>query len=107
MTRKTLFLTIATIFLLFAGLVYCLQGDSIVGKENESGGYTDTPVLASFDREGCERDCRERYGVAPYRRGGLRQRNDYYLYARCIENCNTAFWKEYDREMRDLEKEKR
>src|SRR5208283_382077 len=106
MDQKTWFSTITTIFLLFTGLIYCLQAESMIGMEGESGGYDNRLVPASFDRESCERDCQERYGVEPYIRGINRQRNDYYLYARCIQDCNTRFWKEYDRRMRKLEKEK-
>lgn len=106
MAKKTLISTIVTLFLLCSGLLCCIEADSVIGMESESGNYGDRLAPASFDREGCERDCQERYGVAPYRRGTNRQRSDYYLYARCIQDCNTRFWKEYDRNMRDLEKEK-
>jgi hypothetical protein len=106
MAQKTWMSTIATLFLLFAGVVYCPQADSVIGIQSGSGGYGDMPVPASFDREGCERYCRERYGVELYRRGTNRPRNSYYLYARCIQDCNAKFWKEYDREMRELQKEK-
>jgi|GEM_PF-866562 len=106
MDQKTLFSTAATVFLLLAGPVYCLQAESIIGVDDASGGYDNRLVPATFDRESCERDCQERYGVEPYRRGVNRQRNDYYVYARCIQDCDTRFWKEYDRHMRKLEKEK-
>ena len=106
MNQKTLFSTVATALLLFAGSVYCLQADSNTGEKGESDSYGYELMQDSFDRESCERDCQERYGVEPYRRGRNHQRNDYYLYARCIQDCNTRFWKEYDRRMRELEKEK-
>jgi len=60
-------------------------------------------ITQSFDREACEAECRSIYGVDGYglqRRGG-RSGGDsgtYYLYARCIQNCNDRFWKEFDRE---------
>ncbi len=106
MAQKTLFSIMAAILLIFSGLAYCLGEDPIVRAESESGNYTDRVAPTGFDRESCERDCQERYGVGPYRGGTNHQRNDYYLYARCIEDCNSRFWKEYDRHMRDLEKEK-
>jgi hypothetical protein len=107
MDRKTLSSTIATVLLLFAGFVNFLGAESIVAMDGESGSYSNRLLQDSFDRESCERDCQERYGVEPYRRGINRQRNDYYVYARCIQDCNTRFWKEYDRNMRELEKKKR
>jgi hypothetical protein len=107
MDQKTLFSTVAAVLLLFAGLVYSIQAESIIGVDGESGSYSNRLSQDSFDRESCERDCQERYGVEPYRRGINRQRNDYYVYARCIQDCNTRFWKEYDRNMRELEKKKR
>jgi hypothetical protein len=106
MAKKTLFSTIATIFLVFAGVGYLLQADSVIGMESESDGHGETLVQADFDREGCEWNCRERYGMELYRRGIGRSRNNYYLYARCIQDCNNRFWKEYDREMRELQKER-
>jgi hypothetical protein len=106
MDQKTLFSTVATVLLLFASLVFCLGAESTVGVDGVSGGYNNTLVYDGFDRESCERDCRERYGMEPYRRGRGGHRDDYYLYARCIQDCETRFWKEYDRRMRELEKEK-
>lgn len=106
MDQKTLFSTIATVLLLFASFVYCLRAESIIGLKGESDSYGYRLVQDSFDRESCERECQERYGVEPYRRGLNLRRNDYYVYARCIQDCNTRFWKEYDRHMRQLEKEK-
>ena len=41
----------------------------------------------------------------PYRRGRGGPGDDYYL-SRDVSNCNSMFWKEYDRRMRELEKEK-
>ena len=39
MDQKTLFSTIATVLLLFAGFVYCLRAESIIGVDGESGSY--------------------------------------------------------------------
>jgi hypothetical protein len=106
MDQKTLISTVATVLLLFAGFVYGLQAESIIGVDGEPGSYGYRLVQDTFDRETCERDCRERYGLEPYRRGRGGPRDDYYLYARCIQDCETKFWKEYDRRMRELEEEK-
>lgn len=106
MDQKTLFTTVATVLLLLASFVCCIAAESIIGMDGESGSYGYRLVQDSFDRESCERDCRERYGLEPYRRGRGGPRDDYYLYARCIQDCDTRFWKEYDRRMRELEKEK-
>lgn len=59
-------------------------------------------ITQSFDREACEADCRSTYGVDSYglqRRGGHGgDTGTYYLYARCIQDCNDRFWKDFDRE---------
>ena len=73
--------------------------------------------LVEFDREGCEQSCRERYGLSPYSDedsppqveeqgwgGGGGYQPGYYLYANCISGCNRAYWREFDREMNNLEK---
>lgn len=59
-------------------------------------------LQGGFDREGCELDCRSRWDAwfgTP--RGGQGR-----MYWRCLENCDRKFWREYDRDIRDLEKEK-
>jgi hypothetical protein len=58
-----------------------------------------------FDKEGCEADCRGMYGGDLYASGFRRGRPGYYAYAQCIQNCNTRFWKDFDRRSRELEKE--
>ncbi|HMK35244.1 MAG TPA: hypothetical protein VK463_09280 [Desulfomonilaceae bacterium] len=65
-------------------------------------------VLQSFDRESCEQSCRSRYGVDPYelQRWGADSRPGYYVYASCIQGCNLRFWKEFDRNTRELERER-
>jgi hypothetical protein len=55
-----------------------------------------------FDREHCEDECKRRFGVSPYL---LHYRNwgrlRYRLYARCIQDCNRRFWRNFDRETED------
>jgi hypothetical protein len=106
MDRKITFLAVVMMLLLLVEAMPLLRAESIVGMEAEFGGYSNRPVPNSFDREGCETDCQERYGTTPYGRGMSLDRTQYYLYARCIEDCNTRFWKDYDRRMKELEKEK-
>jgi hypothetical protein len=57
------------------------------------------PEESGFDREDCEEQCRRRFGVSPYflhhrDLGRLRYR----LYARCIQDCNRRFWRNFDRD---------
>jgi hypothetical protein len=74
----------------------------------------------SSNRELCLQDCRSRYGGDLYsnsveqgaelqRRGGfgggMGTNPGYYQYAQCVNSCENRFWREFDRRMRDLEKE--
>jgi hypothetical protein len=106
MDKKTLFSTVATVLLLVAAFVFCPRAESIMGMEGQSGSSGYRLVQDSFDRESCERDCRERYGTELFRRGRGGHMGNYYVYAQCIQDCETRFWKEYDRNMGELEKEK-
>jgi len=56
-----------------------------------------------IDLQWCQRQCASDYGVEPYFRGGDGTAR-WYMYTSCIQDCNRKFWKEYDREMRDLER---
>lgn len=57
---------------------------------------------SGFDREDCEEQCRRRFGVNPYvlqfRDGGILR---FRLYARCIQDCNRRFWRDFDEESED------
>lgn len=75
-------------------------------SEPDSSFPTDilNPYIAfpgDFDLGGCEQDCRSKYGVDPYWRGGSPS-EVWRLYAICIQDCNRTFWKDYDRRMKDL-----
>jgi hypothetical protein len=104
--RKSLLLLAAAVLAISSGLGYHLQAQPVesllgVGAESLSGSvdlYQD-----SFDRETCERDCREAYGGWPGGSNDPRAR----LYARCIQDCERQFWQDYDRRMRNLEREKK
>jgi hypothetical protein len=56
----------------------------------------------SFDRDSCIQSCQDWIGV--YQWGG---RGGYssYLYARCIQDCDSRFWNEFDRKMDDLKQQ--
>ncbi len=65
------------------------------------------------DLNSCQRDCKDRFGLEPYsdtgtdlqfHPGGGGWSGTYYAYAQCIQDCNTAFWKDFDRKSRDLER---
>lgn len=54
-----------------------------------------------FDKADCEQECRSRFGVDFYSLhfwGGGWDQGRYRLYARCIQECNRRFWREFDRE---------
>ncbi len=68
--------------------------------------YGDDPA----DLYTCQRDCREKFGLWTYSDtdaepqqplGGVFS-GTYYAYAQCIADCNSAFWKDFDRKSRDL-----
>jgi hypothetical protein len=67
-------------------------------RADSSDPYVSFP--GDFDLGGCEQDCRSRFGVDPYWRGSSSE--VWRLYAICIQDCNRAFWKDYDRRMKDL-----
>lgn len=54
-----------------------------------------------FDLGACQQECRSKYGVDPYwgHGGGTSM---WRLYAICIQDCNSKFWKEYDRRIQKL-----
>jgi hypothetical protein len=72
--------------------------------------YGDDPA----DLQTCERDCRDKFGLEPYSDSGTDLQffrggggsGTYYAYAQCIQDCNSAFWKDFDRRARDLEKDR-
>jgi hypothetical protein len=107
--RKLNVALMASVFLLFSGFLYTASALSN-GYFTNLGGSDAQCALLSFDRESCEQDCRSRFGVDLYElhRGGFRGgpgSGGYYAYASCIQSCNTRFWKDFDRNTRDLERE--
>ncbi len=51
------------------------------------------------DLNWCQNQCRDKFGVW-WGRGT----DTYYAYAQCIDDCNKAFWKGFDRKAKELEK---
>lgn len=64
-----------------------------------------------FNRETCEIRCRSYFGIPPYGEeqwsgggGGSMGGSRFLIIARCIEECNKRFWKEFDEKMRELDR---
>lgn len=58
-----------------------------------------------LDLQGCQQYCRSIYGVDPYwwsNQGWDQGRG--VGYANCIQDCNTRYWKAWNKEMKDLGK---
>ena len=56
-----------------------------------------------FDLAACEQECRMRYGYELYwRRYPPSGGGSYWVYTKCLQNCNRRFWKEFDKETDDL-----
>jgi hypothetical protein len=104
-------LLILTAAVLILGTVDLLAQEQMPYRETPSEPDSSAPsdfldpyisFPGDFDLEGCEQDCRSRFGVDPYWRGSPSE--VWRLYAICIQDCNRAFWKDYDRRMKDLGK---
>ena len=105
MNRKTILLSVVAVLLVLSGFEYYLQAqppEFPPGVVAESLFNTGLPLDAGSDREFCLQDCRERFG--PWGGGGDDPRGR--LYARCVQDCESRFWQDHDRGMRDLEREK-
>ncbi len=76
-----------------------------------SEGQIETLQLGDPDTDlaSCQQNCKSRYGYELYtlqfRGGGGSYSPGYYVYARCIEDCNRAFWNRFDRQMDRLQQE--
>jgi hypothetical protein len=110
MMRAVAIVTLSVLLTAAAGYVCLVEAQS---WEKEAPFQSDTAGrvrLMQFgdpdiDLDSCQQDCRERYGldVLDLHRGGGDMRGRYYLYARCIENCNRRFWKQFDKETGDTD----
>jgi hypothetical protein len=108
----TLTLTIALITFTCGSCPVLAQPTSNLAT-HEHGSPMD-PALAQnspFDLNSCQRECRQRFGLEPQadmeehsRRGS--GTGSYYQYANCIAGCNAQFWKEFDNNTRNLERQR-
>jgi hypothetical protein len=59
---------------------------------------------AADTREDCLENCRQRFeGYGRRGRRGKSHRFRARMYARCVAKCERQFWKEWDRQMKDVE----
>jgi hypothetical protein len=110
-----------TLILLFGGFLPTASAASPISFINPSLGefrlcsdvrFAQTDDFGNFDREGCEQSCRSRYGVGPlpyveeqgWGGGGGGYQPGYYLYASCIDSCNSQYWRDFDRKMENLKR---
>ncbi len=82
-------------------------GQSMVIQQDSTPPELLEPQLAfpgEFDLEGCEQDCRSKFGVDPYffGGGGGMDTSVWRLFTICIQDCNRKYWKDYDRRMKKL-----
>jgi hypothetical protein len=82
--------------------VWSIQGAAALSPEHlmESdvvAGFHTSRTLHNFDREECERDCRRKLGDPVGAGGGGATRGSYYALSECIRQCNTTFWKDFDK----------
>ncbi len=105
MNRTILLLTAAAVLIVFSGLEYYLEAQPAefpagIGAASQ---YSNVNLHEeSFDRDSCERDCRERYGGRGAAGDNARGR----LYGICVQECERQFWKTFDRRTKELEREK-
>jgi hypothetical protein len=79
--------------------------ETAVGDDSDRLVSSLDSIVQSFDREGCESDCRTRFGFQLYHRGSGPGSEGYYAFAECMQKCNKTFWKEFDRDIDSLKKE--
>ncbi|HMK34095.1 MAG TPA: hypothetical protein VK463_03435 [Desulfomonilaceae bacterium] len=103
MSRRTLAVVILCfVFQTGSHPILAESTEVLPGVWYESGYSGVSLFQAGADRDACQQDCRERSGVFfGFPRGDAAR-----SYGRCIEDCNRKFWKDYDRNTRELEKEK-
>ena len=57
------------------------------------------------ERAICIQDCKSRYGYSPYFHGGGGMSGTYWVYAKCIDDCEKKFWKEWQKDQDKTEKD--
>jgi hypothetical protein len=117
MKQSTLAMASVTVFLLFGGLLYPAPAHS-PGEAPSAAISSESPVLdmgtiehaQRFNLESCETNCRSYYGIPPYIEeqqaggGGSGFYPRYLIIAHCIEQCQKRFWKEFEKEMKGLDR---
>lgn len=109
-TRMTAMLTTAVgLLFLVAAASPALAGGNIVAAERSLNGLSAPVALLDddFDLQACEQECRSIFGIDPYSElqgfgGGRGGSTGYYAYASCIQQCNSKYWKEFDKKMGEL-----
>jgi hypothetical protein len=119
MKRSALVLASVTVFLMLGGFLYPAPAHSPGGAPAPatSNSYPTSnieivPHEGGFDLQSCETNCRSYYGIPPYLKeqgaGGGGASSDsnsrYLIIAHCIEQCQKRFWKEFDKNMKDLDR---
>ncbi|MFH1117845.1 MAG: hypothetical protein V1792_28320 [Pseudomonadota bacterium] len=91
-----------TVILLLTGLMFLAQPAADVGHAG-----TPEQIMqewASDKREACLENCRQWVeGYGDKGRHGKSSRFQARMYARCVAECERRFWKEWDREMKELD----
>lgn len=117
MKTSSLVLTLAAVFVMIPAVPGVVPAQPTEGLASPPCEAVATTRLLFYgddpsDLQDCERDCRDRFGLEPYSDTGTdlqffgsggRGSGTYYAYAQCIQECNSAFWKDFDRKSRDLE----
>lgn len=106
-------LVTAVVLLILAGFSSLLSGENTESLPATACSEDQIETLQwgdpNTDLASCQQDCRTRYGLDPYtlhfRGSGGSSTGAYYLYAKCIGDCNRAFWNRFDRETDRLRKE--
>jgi hypothetical protein len=109
MMRAVVVVSLTFVLLVAAGYASLVEAQSWGQVERFGADNTARVRLMQFgdpdtDLDSCQQDCRSRYGLDMlelHRGRGGDDRGRYYLYARCIEDCNRRFWKRFDKETED------
>ena len=114
MKLTTLFSSLAILlafFIVLAGYVSAQLPDKLAP---ELCSWVSHEMSATHDYQDielgtCERGCRRRFGYETSMSdddSGLVQAHSYWAYAQCIADCNSSFWKEFDRKAREIPRER-
>ncbi len=118
MAAKSLILILTLALVVFSQGSYFVPAQlvgSSVGAESDILGddsfSAQNDGRTGFDLNHCQRECRWRFGyetqsdIVEHFRGGPGTGN-YYEYANCLAACNAQFWREFDDNTRNLERQR-